>query len=681
MGKRVKDHAVKHWIYDMLCNELWLHIFRLALNDTRDFNQTWTSMRLVSKTWKSMVAIDNLLPFHDSAITRHAFLIAVRLDDRSLVETFIQKRLIDPTMDDSIAIREAIRWNKFKVFQELSNYLDWDDIKYIQLAVKSGSANIILEVVKSEDSLYYPVGNKRQTRNILITLIRNGNYDACNMLIQYCINQRQSNPRLYRFLCQSIAYPLFLRTCSKRGYTGLLKTVLPIRLPILDYGPYDNDAKLMKTCLGDAIKHANIDTVRYFLSEFEWKQSDIYNGVNLCAEYDHIDTMKILLEYARRKNMELNIQRLLDTASSNRNLRTILILLKEPNVIVSEDNLLNAVKYGNRDIVNELIKTSKIKNCDKVGMTAAQYERYEIVTDLLSDKNLNHDGIDLIDYHKIITYAAHYGYFHLVMELLENQNLDLDGLDFDEILIYACLKSADADIIEKLLTRYNANPNAREALTHACTRGNIDAVKKLIHHPEINEATIRQALHQVVKIDDLDILSTLLSSPLISKDEYPLMIGMAASRIPNACMFDLLRRLWEDNVNVPLHWRFFYLIYHMTYDVNDLCEFPNLDIRKPPSHHMILHLKLCKLTHESASDICICEKIRFSIDGKTEFSLQSVIRKLINDLSHENLPDHLSSFMTRNLFDAIKISFFKLCNLDDYYSTEDLYFSDDDIEM
>jgi hypothetical protein len=621
------DHETRKNTYDdVLCNELWMIIFRFALNgQISDFNQTWCSIRLVSKKWNDLVAINHLVPFRDPALTRHAFLLSIRFDQQTWIRTFIERKLIEPTMDDSIAVYETIRWDKGHAFNELVSYMDWRNHQFRKYAMQSGAVNVLLEMIKLNQSLHY-----YGLSNMLTKLLKNGHYDACMKIIRYCNEQKDSIPKLYKALCVAMSYQDFLRTCCKRGYTRLFKTAIAIRIPSRDRRSYDRDTiALVKNCFDDAIKHAHIDTVRFILSEFSKILTglEISYGIYICTTFDYVDIMKVLLAHDPSNTRD---DTYLSNAASHGSLKSITVLLNQSDIVISEQIISNAAINNHRAVVKYLI-----------------------------DASLQKKSTEPINYSNIIDDTSRFA--QLVLDLLRDSRLDHSRVDINKILTRACVSVNDTHIIDELITQFNADPNSEDCLIEACKHANVVIINYLVHHPKIVKQTITRAIIYVIKyIDEPYLLDVLLSSPLISKDDYPSLIVTSVSKIPCQCVFSLLQHLWQDNENVPPHWRFFYLMHHMTYCNDDLCDVYSVATNQSP-YRILLHLKICHMLH--GDTICrICENLRFS-DGENEFTLKSVIRSIMSDLSYTNPPKQLLSFMNYELYHSVKSVFYHLCNM------------------
>jgi hypothetical protein len=254
----------------------------------------------------------------------------------------------------------------------------------------------------------------------------------------------------------------------------------------------------------------------------------------------------------------------------------------------------------------------------------------------------------------VIEAATRYDRYTMALELLSDPRTELSKLNVNSIvsiLVYNHRLGPSEDVIRllrELLYRYDADPNNDDAFRRATINNMNEIVKLFIQHPKMNKETVLRnlnaLLHQTLWIDTLEIYR---QSPHLSDLSIDMLIEQSSPNM--AC--EILARYWQDIDTVPVHWRFFTIIYHMP-DISPCLEggFQLTKIWYMSTPLIVQHLCMCNVIRRLNSD-CLCQYVSVACDKTTVLSLRHIIQSIVNDLG--NYSDSLSTFMYPELHQSV----------------------------
>lgn len=597
-NKRTKYDMETRIQFSDIHSDIRMLILKLALTEENiaHFDQTWRVMRLVCKTWKAWVSLDRLVPLNNNRpLELHLLYLAIRCNEQAWYETIAMRLEIEPC--DFRTMREAIEYDSDKIVQFVLPRIKMKT-KFLTRAAELGAIKVLMCIIQTKQTLF------TDQINILTSLVKKDRYDVLRTVIQHCVQ----SPNLYAELKAIISDGRIVEFACERGYTKLLQFIL---------SSSDLRSSVIKHGLSLAAKNGHSHTVIFCLDlKASYDSGFISMVMNDCALHGRIEVIRILWNYAKTHNLELDIMGALRKACNNNRLSTVRMIMKEiGNLHISDDFLASVTKYSDWDILCEVLDFTNLGNVNTVITSAINISRWGFVTKILSI--IPHD-------------------------------------DIRYILSSACKDSyVPLETIRDLLYRYDADPNTDHCLLNASRNHRNDIVEVMIHHSKISVRIVKQAIRELLKStfrrfdDTLEILLSALQPLTI--DFIPWIIDLASSDHFNSFFFDLLRRVWEDNDSVSVHWRFFYSMIYMTDE--STCLHRDRMFDTPP---IILHLKHCKLIHCN-SDTCSCENAYITY-GSNRYSVRFMIRQMLNDLSNDS--QEVSSFMSAELFISIR-QFFK----------------------
>lgn len=627
--------------FNSLYDAIWKIIFTFALSKLENFTTTWCAMRRVSKKWNQMLD-PRILELSEDRFIKQAFILAVRCNRVDWINHFLDIRKIDSKFDEYRAIRDTLRYDHVDAFEILIRRVNLEKYEEIQRWISESSAKkIILFLIKrigENNPITFHFSFKRdyfhtvKTTNILSILLKKDKYDIMDEIIRYW----QSNIRCHRLdhsFCTVLDKKL-LKIASKKGYLKLIQIFFSYYQQdkwMKIFSEIDNKAAY-GLVLKEAIKSANMDLVRHVLSLNYPLKKWIEDGMIECIVRSFEDIFdELVIHIDRMEIIDIDFRYLLNIAIQYHRRRIIKTIMKRLDV--------------NESIFND---HRAIKHCDLLFVNKP-------------DMQINA---------KLVSLAASYGYFKIVKKLMVDPRLKQTEIDMNEVLSYTCRNTNDAEFVKQLIDKHHADPNARnECLSIAALNRNNDIVRTLINHPQINQQSVTLAI-QTILADTLhfDTLDILLTCPIVSNMTLSRMIEIACDN--QMMVMELLRRHWENNDAVPLHWRFFCLMSHIKdpwncfstiidseHDIICIHHHNHYDViekEEPTTSHVMIHLKNCKYFHKNIST-CKCKDIIIPTDGKSECTLQSMLAEIKSDLS--KYTNKLQPFMSKLLFTKIKLVF------------------------
>lgn len=605
---------VFHDLYD----HVWRNIFMFALGNLEDF-ATWCKIRVVSKRWNGMMDLIALCKENnDAAFFKHAFILAIRCDKSEWITYFLQTVKIDPETDERRAIREMIYRDGINAFRILRCHTNLKiDHAFKLWAAEFGAEKIILTMMKEDLKsfhlfFYHPVDNYVPycELNMLTVLLKNGRYDVLMNLIHYWLKNRSS--KLDRIFNDALSDPKILKFASRKGYNRLIQLIRDHVIEIRE--------NAYEQCLKESIIHGNIEGLGFLLSDKKCMKDEwINDALILAVKQDFRDTVNMLLDYAAER--DLDYAQVLNYALFLKK-RSIIQTLIDHGIRVPSNIFYSFLSTGYYDL---LLKNEPIIEP------------------------------------QFVLKAAIDGHIDVVEKLLNDPRLDRSQITIDDILLIVCQKAGGTRLVKQLLYEFDADPNAQnKCLKRAAKVHNNDIVRILIECPKINRQSVELAIQTVLrKTKYIDTLDILLSCSIHKTDLSLLeLIKMAITNLK--MVTELLRRHWENNVDVPLHWRIFYSMYYIK--DYEKC-FVTIDHREQITSesdvaYMPMHLKYCRFIRRDI-DTCSCGILYIRCDDKTEQTLQDILRSIIKDLSKYSVK--LGSFMDIELFSTLKKLWNELC--------------------
>lgn len=586
-----------------LVDDIMKNIFQFVLASQVYIDKAWGTIRIVCKRWKDLARLSNMIS--QDVDLKKLFFLAVRHDDIPCVDVLIENYGFDPLVDNSSAIYESIRYNSSRVFHRFLTMGISDGRSFEEFAIQSGSKDVLMKIVQTKSPSFI-LKNESCINKLL-----HYHYGALKAIIDYCLNQH-TDPSLYEDFLKVISDRHFQENVCIRGYTNLFKMIVE-RVTDIDY-----DGMLTRTISAGI---CNMEMLRYLLNSQMWSVKRIIKKIELCASNGWANELRELLIYVKEVPMsEELLNDLLKKTIRSKNPNAVRVLIQQrPEIVITKHALIYALQ-GPDELVWILLRSIK-KNVEHLHAFVIHLaaERYQtnLVKNLLTDENINHDGVDFTI---ILKHACYLNDEEFVKELLNNHRI---------VLTKECIKKTyNNHQILKTLLEYD--PNNIECMNmlmefvirQSLSDENISALSYFLNHWTVNENDLFEAIISVFGPN-----SPYYPHP---KEDY---IGI----------FAIVLRIWEtNNLAVPFYWRFFCLMFYMKPDVGPSCD------QKPLSSH----LSRCKLIHNDEFT-CSCSTITFIVEDR-ECTLQDVISHVLTDLAVYNL--RVSSFMSKNIFNILKRS-------------------------
>lgn len=146
--------------------------------------------------------------------------------------------------------------------------------------------------------------------------------------------------------------------------------------------------------------------------------------------------------------------------------------------------------------------------------------------------------------------------------MLSDKRLDRKLVDMRYILFYACsyFESEETELVDQLVNMYDVDPNDDEYLFYAAQKRYNNIIRVLISHPKMCVKTLTCTIKRILsEMEFYKTVKILLYSPLDLSVSVSWMIKKTINNPQMAT--EILRKHWENNDDVPIHWRFFYSLF------------------------------------------------------------------------------------------------------------------------